>query len=503
MEDPTAKPEDNGSGPQDAEPAKPEVPAKATPVAGTTPAVGDSAKVLPRIEKSAEPSIGESLKTGGSIVNKMYRGATMGSKIFLMGVMALVLLLPASMVKGLMEERETRRDHVVREINDKWGEEQTIAGPYLRIPYLKQKMDHRGQSNKQEGAIYVFPNQLDIAGQLDHEVRYRGIFEAVLYSAGLTMRGDFDLSKLADSGIDESFLLWEQAELVLELSDLKGVQAAEAVVFDGAESLLDSYSHARFAGKCQLASPVKLDAEKKDYAFALQLQLRGSDGLNVVPVGKNNQIKLSSSWDSPSFTGNFLPSQRELSDQGFSAQWNVSSLNRGFPQIWTDSTRNISQDAFGVRLMMPTATYQKSMRLVSYAFLFIVFTFAAMFCAELISKVSIHPLQYLMVGVSMVIFYLLLISLAEQIAFGGAYFIAAILISSMVVSYVSSIVRNRSMTIALAGMLAALYSYFYIILQCEDYALTMGSLGLLAIVGIVMRLTRGIHRTADLEPQSM
>jgi inner membrane protein len=231
----------------------------------------------------------------------------------------------------------------------------------------------------------------------------------------------------------------------------------------------------------------------EQYDFHFELNLNGSTGILFSPVGKQTEVELSSKWANPSFTGNFLPVDREVSESGFEANWKVLHLNRNFPQQWTGPNQQVTNSTFGVDLLLGVDEYQKTMRTAKYAIMFISLTFLTFFMIELLSKNIIHPLQYLLIGFALLIFYTLLLSISEYLVFSLAYVIASAAIISLITVYSYSVLSDILKTGVISGILIILYGYLYILLQLQDYALLMGSIGLFVVLSIVMYLTRNIN----------
>jgi len=229
-----------------------------------------------------------------------------------------------------------------------------------------------------------------------------------------------------------------------------------------------------------------------DKPFSLNLNINGSEELQFVPVAKETNVNIKSSWASPSFNGSFLPTFRSVTDKGFEATWKVLHLNRNFPQYWEGNKYQVRSSAFGVNLLITADVYQKSTRTSKYALMVVIFTFAAFFFSEIINNNKVHPIQYLLIGMAIILFYALLLSLSEHIGFNYAYILSATAITLMITGYSRGIVGCRYFTLTVFTVLAILYSYLFIILQLEDYALLMGSLGLLAVLGVTMFITRKI-----------
>ena len=237
---------------------------------------------------------------------------------------------------------------------------------------------------------------------------------------------------------------------------------------------------------------IPLSPTENDSTFSLRLNLNGSEQIHFIPVGETTVINLKSTWPSPSFNGSFLPANREITDKGFSAAWNILHLNRNFPQFWEGNQYKVKESSFGLKLLITADIYQKSVRISKYALMFIVFTFSAFFFSEIINKKRVHPIQYILIGLAIILFYVLLLSISEHLNFDIAYILSAIAITTVITGYSKSVLRNNRFTLTVSGILIILYAYLYIILQLEDYALLMGSVGLFTVLTIVMYITRKI-----------
>ncbi|GAA4443483.1 hypothetical protein GCM10023188_44310 [Pontibacter saemangeumensis] len=238
---------------------------------------------------------------------------------------------------------------------------------------------------------------------------------------------------------------------------------------------------------------VRLDPNgSTSYSFSLRLDLKGSQLLYFTPVGKVTNIRLASEWPNPSFNGAFLPDEREVTEKGFEAEWNVLHLNRNFPQIWTSDRHSISDSSFGIDLLLPVDNYQKSYRSIRYAILFIGFTFLAFFFVEVLNKIFIHPIQYILVGMALVIFYTLLLSISEHLKFNLAFIVLAVSTLLLIAGYIRAIRRSPKLTMLISGILTVLYTFIFVIIQLQDYALLIGSVGIFIILGLVMYFSRKI-----------
>jgi inner membrane protein len=252
-----------------------------------------------------------------------------------------------------------------------------------------------------------------------------------------------------------------------------------------------------------LRAPLRLDIEGGKPAageripFSLSVSLAGSSGLRMMPFGRQTRLALRSTWASPSFSGAFLPESRRVGKDGFNATWNVSHYGRSFPQSWSSVqtaslASAINGSAFGVDFVQPVDVYQQTERSVKYGALFLVLTFVTFFLFELFQPIRVYPVQYLMVGSALCLFYVLLLSIAEQLAFGVAYLVAAGATVTLLGSYAAAVLRSKGRAAVFAGVLALLYGYLFVLLQAEDYALLLGSIGLFLILALVMLITRRV-----------
>jgi inner membrane protein len=413
-------------------------------------------------------------------------------KLVTICVLILVLLVPTSMVKSLIYEREGRKEGVINEISEKWGREQTITGPVVSIPYLAHVKDEKGKVATITRYLHFLPDTVDIHSRITPEVRYRGIYQAVLYNTTLSVDGSFSRLPVENLRIAPENILWSDAFICLGISDPRGIKAWTKAVFDGQPLAMGPGVQTTDVVASGISAAIQLSHGDKSHPFHIELDLNGSRQLNFAPVGRVTTVTASSRWQDPSFGGAFLPVERTVTEQGFTAKWRVLHLNRNYPQHWKSDIHDLSPSTFGVSLFSPVDIYQKSMRTAKYALMFIVFTFVAFFISEVMYRLRVHPVQYLLIGLAMIVFYTLLISISEQLRFGAAYLISAVATIGLITGYARAILKNRAVSWAVGSILAVLYGYLYILLQLEDYALLMGSIGLFAVLSAVMYLTRKI-----------
>ncbi len=415
-------------------------------------------------------------------------------KLASIGFLTLILLIPGAMIQSLITERQVLSLDTERDISSHWGGKQVISGPVLMIPFRKEQVID-GKSTLVKAMAYVLPETLRIKGTLNTDTRYRGIYKSVIYNARLGLAGNFKSPDWSSLGFDKSMVIADEVALIVGIPDMRGIKTSSVLEWNGkkfpAEPGLKNKDIAESGLTIKIDWPGFL--EKDSAEFALDLNLNGSGTLDFIPVGKNTQVDISSPWKDPSFTGSFLPEPRKVDEKGFEAHWNVLHFNRNFPQQWQGNAFDMNSSSFGVKFIIPVDHYQKTMRSAKYAVMFLALTFAIFFFVEIINRKRIHPIQYLFVGIALTFFYTLLLSLSEQISFNLAFIISAFAIITMVTLYSRAIFKKLKLVLLMAGFLIALYGFLYILLQLQDYALLLGSVGLFAVLGIIMYLSRNIN----------
>jgi len=419
-------------------------------------------------------------------------------KVFTIGFLILLLLIPLAMIRETINGRDQVHQTARTEIQRIWGQSQLVAGPVLVLPYDLVHVNDRGERFVRRNEAYILPATLDIDASVDSEIRYRGIHEVPVYSAGIRLRGHFAAIDASKLDIDGTSIHWNDASIVVGISDSRAIAETprlelgdESIAFEPGGELIDGLPH-------QIRAPLRetlADNEPQELAFDMLLNIKGSESLSFLPLGDMTRASMHSTWPSPSFSGSYLPQARAVSDSGFTADWSVSSIGRSLPSHWTkDSSAAASAGAaaFGVDLYMPIGIYRLTLRAVKYGVLFVVLTFISYFMFEVVAGLRLHPLQYLMVGLANVIFFLLLISLAEHIGFGWSYLCSALASSGLVVTYSYSVLGERLRALIVGGILFVLYCFLYMTLTAETYALLVGSIGLWAALGMIMYLTRRV-----------
>jgi inner membrane protein len=415
---------------------------------------------------------------------------SLGIRLVIIGFMTLILLIPALLIQNIISEREDRRDSVVEEVNQKWGEEQTIIGPVISVPY---KYSYTSDDKVEQTIRYahILPENLNITGSITPEIRYRGIYKVIVYNSKLSISGNFPSINFNGLNVPVNDFETEDAILSVGISDMAGITDPIKIDWENEEYI----ANPGIASNDVIASGVsispRLDTEKANY-FDFELKVNGSSGLLFAPVGEQTNVQLSSDWPDPGFTGNYLPVKREVNATGFNSEWKVLHLNRNYPQQWVGSNQELSNSVFGVELLLSVDEYQKTMRTAKYAIMFITLTFLTFFMFELLSKKAIHPVQYLLIGFALLTFYTLLLSISEYVVFDFAYFLASSAIILLITVYSYRVLSDKLNTGIIFSVLILLYGYLYILMQLQDYALLLGSIGLFIVLTIVMFLTRNI-----------
>ncbi len=415
---------------------------------------------------------------------------SLGLRLVIIGILTLVLLIPALLIQNLIYERENRRDSVAHEISQKWGQEQVIIGPVISIPYTHY-FTTEGKSEQTIRYAHFLPEELEMSGTIEPEIRYRGIYKAIVYNSELSVSGHFPSLDLQNLNIPAEDLMMEDAFVSVGISDMTGIKDFINISWDE-----DQFqANPGVISNDILASGISISPEidpTAEHTFDFQLNLNGSSSLKFAPVGKETGVQLQAEWSNPSFIGNFLPVEREVNESDFSANWEVLHLNRNYPQQWQGPKPEVANSSFGVELLLGVDEYQKTMRTAKYAIMFISLTFLTFFMIELLARKQIHPVQYILIGFALLIFYTLLLSISEYLLFKFAYLIAAVAIIGLITVYSFRVLGDAWKTGIVSGILVLLYGYLYILLQLQDYALLMGSIGLFVVLAMVMYLTRHI-----------
>jgi len=425
------------------------------------------------------------------------------STLFRLAFLALLVVLlqiPIIAISLLVSERQGRRDGAVTEVSGKWGRAQALTGPVLVVPYRIPAVieELQGGSRVRPERIaraYLLPERLAATGKLTPETRRRGIFAIPVYDLELALSGTFAPPDYAALGIDPAMIVRDGAYLAVGISDVRAVQQQVDLAWgDGKASFLPGAGDLRGAPS-GLHAPVALPAGDGPIAFSFPLRLHGTIGFTMTPSAKQTDVRLASPWPSPSFQGDWLPARHSVGKDGFTAEWSIPYLGRNVAQQWTsdaDQGEKLAGARFGVDLLQTVDAYRMTARSVSYATLFLVMTLLAVWLAEVLAGIMVHPIQSLLLCTALCVFYLLELSLAEHVGFVPAYLAAATAITLMIGAYGSVALRSVRRGIGLGVGIAVLYGFLYVVLVAEDYALLLGSIGLFVLLAAVMIATRRV-----------
>ncbi len=412
-------------------------------------------------------------------------------KGFTTGFLILLMLIPAAFVHELIEERKQRQQEVVTEVTSRWAGNQTITGPYLLLPYRTEVLVD-GKPAMVTRPWVLLPDSLQADGQLQPESKRRSIFEVALYRSQLRLRGHFRLDVLTPE--QRAAIDWSKVTLCMGVSDLRGIENEVRGQLGSLPVLFEPGLPDNMVTLRGVSAVLDLSGQAADkpLAFDLPLQCRGAQMLQLVPLGKTTRMQLQSTWPSPSFQGHFLPTH-QTDASGFKANWQVLHFNRDFPQLWTDKGYSVSEFAFGVSMLQPTDHYTQTLRSVKYAILFIGLSFAFFFLLEQLMLRQVHPVQYVLIGLALIVFYTLLLSIAEVWQFRAAYAVATAATVGLVSVYTRQLFGNWRSALMIGGFLSALYGFIYILINLEDSALLVGSIGLFVLLALAMYASRRIQ----------
>jgi inner membrane protein len=427
-------------------------------------------------------------------------------KLAIVGALAVVLMIPVAMIRGLVDERQARRNEAVTGIAEGWGKRQLVAGPYLAIPYERQWVEvHRdtvdgkpreSRNERRETGIVRLPaSSVDWNADTEIGEKIRGIYRARLYTSKLRAQGTIDVPARTSFEDGRSHYKWGAPRLILAVSDPLGIRVASGVKLDGSShAFLPGSGDAPLTGGLHVPLEDIELGKPRTLAFSFTLELGGSEAFSLAPLGADTSVVMRANWPHPSFQGRFLPARHEIGAAGFTASWKVS---RFAAQGTAQSSAcpfpcNRMNEQIAVSFVEPAGLYQRLERASKYGFLFLGLTFAAFVLFELLRRLAIHPVQYVLVGLALAMFFLLLTALSEHIDFAAAYAVATVACVGVITAYLVRVLRSARAGLAFGGALAGLYAMLYATLKAEDYALLGGTLLLFGLLAGVMIATRRV-----------
>ncbi|ANE52522.1 cell envelope integrity protein CreD [Flavisolibacter tropicus] len=436
-----------------------------------------------------------------TIANDIWSKSKVLIKAGIIGVLILLLLIPTNYVEGLIQEREARQKEAIAEVSQKWAGKQTITGPILTIPYITTAADANGKLTNVKKYAYFLPDQLQVDATVNPQEKHRGIYKVMLYNALVNLKGQFAKVNLSQLGIDPQSVVWNEVFVRMGVTDTRGLNEELQLKWNNSTLLFAPNAIGGQDGADGLTArlPIQSAEELNNISFESILNVSGSEQLLFTPIGKTSKINLQSAYPHPSFTGDVLPQSTLVKDSGFSANWISLAHKRNFPQEFRQyespngKTYDVENSAVGVSLFVPVNAYQKTLRSIKYAILCIALTFVAFFLIETINRKSVHPFQYGLIGLALVLFYTLLLSFSEYVGFNAAYGIAALSTIGLIAWFVKGILASGKLSTVLSVVLLLVYSYVFSILQLQDYSLLFGSIGLFITLGVIMYFSRKLQ----------
>jgi inner membrane protein len=437
------------------------------------------------------------------VFKKFSQGYTF--KVLMLIALILLLLIPLNMIRGLVNERGRTAASAESDIMEAWGKQLIEAGPIITIPGIKteeiltktEKEGEKIEIIKTPFTLIISPKELDINAAFKTEVRKRGIFSVPLFSGTLALSGTFDPSMAILELLSNETVSLNQAELVISLSSQKGIRKINKSTWNDGELFFQPGNRGHNLVDKSVsgiyATLPNFDAEKA--TFNINIEIQGGQFIRVLPIGQDTHVSISSDWNSPSFQGAYLPGVSNITDTDFSASWDINYLSRDIPLFLKEynNGNDYTNSLFGVNFFRSIDTYALNTRAVKYAILFLIVPFLTLFLLEIFTKKRIHPVPYLLSGIGNAVFYLLLLSLSEQMPFYTAYLIAALAVTIMMTLYSRSLLPSWNKSWYMGLVVTISYILLYAVLNAESYALLIGSIGTFVVVALIMFLTRKLN----------
>jgi len=415
----------------------------------------------------------------------------------IIGVMVLAMYIPLAMVDGVTADRQRYFERTLNDVASAWGGEQVLAGPYLVVPEVLQpkRAPSEGAPASYVTRRIVLPSRLVVEVDIRHQMRRRALYEVPVYTAVFRVSGEFPVFDQSAGIPSGARLEPANARVVVGIRHTRAISRASTLNLGGREFRFESGSGENWVGSGIQAMTPDYDGSRVQ-PFAFEIELKGTRSLGLAPIGGSSRIHMSSSWPHPSFAGQYLPSDQEIRADGFSADWLVHELARDLPASWRIIEEAVPEQTLAsVRLFQPVTGYRVVDRAIKYGVLFIALTYLTFVCFELTLGLRFHPVQYGVVGLGLVLFYLALLSLSEHLPFGAAYLASTGLLTGLIAGYVRSMTGSTKLMFWTAVVVGALYGVLYVLLKLETFALLVGTGVLFLGLAALMFSTRSL--TAD------
>lgn len=428
------------------------------------------------------------------------------AKMILVGLLTLFLLIPLFFVQDLIKERSQRKLEVVDEVATLWGSDIVFYGPILRVPYTSFENYNvtdtkTGVTTIQKKATvnyaYFFPNELSNQSVVKkNESLKRGLYQPIVFTSDMQFKGNFTKPDFAKLNIADENVLWHKASVIVKTTNLKSIKSELKIQLNDQKLSFEPQNNEKSAYSILATNLFDYKALAPDAKinFNFNITYNGSNRINFIPIGKVTTVSIDSDWESPSFEGSFAANDttKTINTEGFHADWKILDINRTFSQQHVNTLPDLDDYTFGVKFIETVDEYQQNERVSKYGFLVIGLTFLIFFLIQSISKINIHIFQYSMIGIALIMFYTLLISITEHSSFTTAYAVSGLAVVILITLYSVSILKNKKFPLFIGTALTVLYTFIYVIIQMEDYALLVGSIGLFLILAAVMYFSRKI-----------
>ncbi len=423
-----------------------------------------------------------------------------GTKPFIIMLLVLLMLIPLHMIRSIITDREFYRDQAIHSVLLPKGGQPVLEGLAAALPYqiITEERRADGTSVHTVNIEYIIsvPETWNFSTEVKPEYLVRGIFDVPVFSCDTVSDGTFEPAAFRHFKIEEHDILWDEALLLVGISNKKNftalpeIQVSDTVLEQSlSEPDISPFSHTVFYR-------LPAQAVKNGFSYTMYAPIQGGNSLSILPIASDNHFQLTSNWPAPSFSGGWLPTQRNISADGFSAEWNIAGLSTVFPKSWiaaeNHGIQTAAAEAVTAAFITPVDNYQKTMRSVKYALLFLIIPFLTVFIFEIFTRIRIHPVQYCLIGLADVLFYLLLLAVSEHLPFSVTYWISAAAVCAATFGYTTAIFRQAKWGALFVAVQAASYIFLFGTLQAEDYALLIGTIGLFCVTIILMILTRRI-----------
>lgn len=420
------------------------------------------------------------------------------ARFAIIGLIVLAMYIPLAMVDGVTQERQSYFNRTMDDVANSWGGEQVLSGPFLVIPETRVT-DRVGLANGVPVVIndsaqrMILPARQDMKISISHQMRRRALYEVPVYTAVLKVEGEFPALDPELLNRRDRKLNLDQARVVVGISHTRAISTASDLTFADQKVAFQSGSTQQWIGAGIHAVLKGYDGSRAQ-PFSFEVELKGTQSLGFTPVGSESRVKITSTWPHPSFKGQYLPERHKIDTGGFTADWVVHELARNLPATWRtdESPLELHEVVAYVNLFQPVTGYRVVDRAIKYGVLFISLTFLAFVCFEMSLGLKFHTVQYGVVGVGLVLFYLALLSLSEHLSFGSAYAISTALLTALVGWYVRSMTESGRLAAWIGLVVGSLYGVLYVLLQLEAFALLVGTAVLFLGLGALMFSTRNL-----------